>query len=253
MHNPLDLSGKRFVVTGASSGIGRCTAVLISRLGGRVACVDRDEKGLSDVHAALEGDGHAVRVQDLLLLSEIPAWMAELGDQWGRLDGLVHSAGLSCSTPLQVLEPEAYRKALTLNTEAGLALARAFQRRKTCAPNGGSIVFISSVMALVGSPTVVGYSMTKAALIGMAKSMAVELAPRRIRVNCIAPGFVKTPMYNQVAQFWDPGEEARLRALHPLGWGEPEDVANAIAYLLADTGRWVTGSVLTVDGGYTAQ
>ena len=83
--------------------------------------------------------------------------------------------------------------------------------------------------------------------------MAVELAPKKIRVNCVAPGFVRTPMYDKVAKFWDQEQEARITALHPLGWGEPEDIANAIAFLLADAGRWITGTVLTVDGGYTAQ
>ena len=95
--------------------------------------------------------------------------------------------------------------------------------------------------------------MSKAALVGMARSMAVELAPRRIRVNCVSPGFVRTPMHNKVAKFWDPEQEARITDLHPLGWGEPTDIANAIAFLLADTARWITGTVLTVDGGYTAR
>jgi NAD(P)-dependent dehydrogenase (short-subunit alcohol dehydrogenase family) len=108
-------------------------------------------------------------------------------------------------------------------------------------------------MAIVGSATIVGYSMSKAALIGMSRSMALELAPRRIRVNCVAPAFVRTPMYSKVMGFWDPEQEARIAALHPLGEGEPEDIANAIAFLLADTGKWITGTVLTVDGGYTAQ
>jgi NAD(P)-dependent dehydrogenase (short-subunit alcohol dehydrogenase family) len=106
---------------------------------------------------------------------------------------------------------------------------------------------------MVGSPAAVGYSMSKAALVGMARSMAVELAPRRIRVNCVSPGFVRTPMHNKVAKFWDPEQEARITDLHPLGWGEPTDIANAIAFLLADTARWITGTVLTVDGGYTAR
>jgi len=100
---------------------------------------------------------------------------------------------------------------------------------------------------------VAGYSMTKAALIGLARSLAIELAPRRIRVNCVAPGFVRTPMLGKAAKFWDPEQEARIADLHPLGWGDPEDIANAIAFLMADTGRWITGTVLTVDGGYTAQ
>jgi NAD(P)-dependent dehydrogenase (short-subunit alcohol dehydrogenase family) len=179
--------------------------------------------------------------------------MTNLAEQGGPLHGLVHAAGLPCTAPLRVLEPDVYRDVWTVNTEAALALVRMFQSRKVYAGDHGSIVLISSVMAIVGSPTIVGYSMSKAALIGMARSMALELAPKQIRVNCVAPGFVRTPMYSQVAGFWDAGQEARITALHPLGPGDPEDVANAIAFLLADASRWITGSVLTVDGGYTAQ
>jgi NAD(P)-dependent dehydrogenase (short-subunit alcohol dehydrogenase family) len=140
-----------------------------------------------------------------------------------------------------------------VNTEAALELARCFQSRKVYAGEKGSIVFISSVTAVVGSPTVIGYSMSKAALIGMARSMALELAPRNIRVNCVAPGFVRTPMYDKLVKFWEHEPAGRFEALHPLGLGEAEDIANAIAFLLADTGKWITGSVVTVDGGYTAQ
>jgi NAD(P)-dependent dehydrogenase (short-subunit alcohol dehydrogenase family) len=179
--------------------------------------------------------------------------MTNLAEQGGLLHGLVHAAGMPCTAPLRVLEPDVYRDVWTVNTEAALALVRMFQSRKVYAGDHGSIVLISSVMGIVGSPTIVGYSMTKAALIGMARSMALELAPKQIRVNCVAPGFVRTPMYNQVAGFWDAEQEAHITALHPLGRGDPEDVANAIAFLLADASRWITGSVLTVDGGYTAQ
>jgi NAD(P)-dependent dehydrogenase (short-subunit alcohol dehydrogenase family) len=253
MHNPLDLNGRRILVTGAASGIGRATALLLSRLSATVIGVDRDADGLQQALSSLEGTGHVSQVCNLCELANIPRWMTELAGRTGPLHGLVHAAGVSCIVPLQVLQPESYRDVFTINTEAGLALARAFQSRKVYAGDNGSIVFISSVMALVGSPTVVGYSMSKAALVGMARSMALELAPRKIRVNCVAPGFVRTPMHQQVAKFWDAEKEARFEALHPLGWGKPEDVANAIAFLLADTGRWITGSVLTVDGGYTAQ
>ncbi len=115
------------------------------------------------------------------------------------------------------------------------------------------MVFVSSVMALVGSPGSAAYSMSKAALHGLAKSLALELAPRRIRVNCVAPGYVNTPMYARLAGFWSPEERARVESDHPLGIGSPEDVAQAICFLLAPASRWITGCVLPVDGGYTAR
>lgn len=253
MHNPLDLSGRRFLVTGAASGIGRATSILISRLSGLVAGVDQDREGLEKTLADLKGSGHTRYGCDLRDLESIPQWVSELVERWGPLHGVVHAAGVPCRVPLRVLGRESYRDMFAVNTEAALSLTRVFQSRKVYAGASGSIVFLSSVMAIGGSAAAVGYSMSKAALIGMARSMAVELAPRGIRVNCVAPGFVRTPMFDKVAESWDQEQEAQIKALHPLGWGEPEDIANAVAFLLADTGRWITGTVLIVDGGYTAQ
>lgn len=253
MHNPLDMQRRRILVTGAASGIGRATCVLLSQLSARVAAVDLDAQGLAETCRLLEGEGHTQMQLDLSQLDEIAPAVARDAAAHGPLSGAVHAAGLPCIEPIRLLEPAAYRRALTVNTEAALALARAFQRKETCTPEGGSIVFVSSVMALVGSPGSAAYSMSKAALHGLARGLALELAPRRIRVNCVAPGFVNTPMFARLARFWDPAERARVEADHPLGIGTPEDIAHAICFLLAPTGCWITGCILPVDGGYTAR
>ena len=252
MRNPLDLSGSRILLTGASSGIGRATALTLADIGARLLLVDREANGLTETLAQLGGDGHTAVTLDLRDVAAIPDLMIRLAAEGGALSGLVHAAGVPCVSPLRLLAPDSYRDVLLVNTEAALALARGFQRPKVFAGGDGSIVFIASVMATVGSSGAVGYSMSKGALTAMSRSMALELASRRIRVNCVAPGFVRTPMLDRVGARWDAHQLAAVEALHPLGLGEPGDVANAIAFLLAPASRWITGSVLAVDGGYTA-
>jgi 3-oxoacyl-[acyl-carrier protein] reductase len=250
--NPLSLESRRVLVTGAASGIGRATCRLLSRLDARIVAVDVDEAGLEGLIPELSGDGHTRFGADLADLDRIPGWMNELAGAGGPLSGVVHAAGLSCVQPLRLLTPALYRKVLAVNTEAALALARGFQRRAVGDPRGGSIVFISSVMACAGAPGAAAYALSKSALHGLARSLALELAPAKIRVNCVAPGFVQTPMFDRMASLWETEQRTGVEAAHPLGLGAPLDVAHSVAFLLADTARWITGTVLTVDGGYTA-
>jgi len=248
------LTGRTFLVTGAASGIGRATSVLLSRLGARVACLDIDEEGLAETRRLLEsGDAHNFQVGDLKDLNNIAGWLSECVKSLGPLHGFVHAAGLPAPWPLRGLSASMWNDVRLINTEAALILTKEFHGRKIYAGDHGSVVFISSVMARVGSPAAAVYSMTKSALEGMARSLAMELAPRGIRVNCVAPGFVRTPMLGRMEALQEPGYAARLEALHPLGLGQPEDVANAAAFLLGDAARWITGTVVVVDGGYTAQ
>jgi len=247
------MDGRHVLVTGAASGIGRATAHLLARLGARLTLIDRDEEGLQGTLEGLGDGGHLVLAADLRDLAGIEALMLRSADRNGLLQGAVHAAGIQRILPAKALTPEGWRELMTVNAEAGLALARAFPGRKISGGGPGSIVFISSVIGLAGSPGAVAYSMSKGALHGLTASLALEFAPKRIRVNCVAPGFVRTPLFDRTASTWDAATWAAVEARHPLGFGEPEDVANAAAFLLADTGRWITGTVLVADGGYLAQ
>jgi len=251
--NPFHLEDRSFLVTGAASGIGRAAAILLSRLGARLICCDVNEIGLREIAADLRGKGHSFKVFDLNNIQAIEPWLSDICVSSGRVHGLVHAAGVSCIFPVKVLSFDKIREVLLINAEAALALAKAFVNPKIYAGSNGSIVFVSSVMSLVGSAATVGYSLSKGAINGMTRSLAIEYAKKQIRVNAVAPGFVITPMFEKAREMWSKEQAAHVEALHPLGLGKPEDIANAIAFLLADTGRWITGTIMVIDGGYTAQ
>ena len=253
LFNPLDLANRHYIVTGASSGIGRSTAVLLHRLGARLALIDRDEAGLDELARMLdETQGIRTYAADLAETTVISELVERCVIAGGHLHGVIHCAGVQSIAPVRYLQIDMWRRIFAVNTEAALAFGKAMASRKIYAGNHGSLVFISSVMASVGSVGAIPYSMSKAALEGMARSLALELAGRQIRVNCIAPGFVQTPLFERTEQMWDADQRQAVERQHPLGFGQPEDIANAVAFLLADTGRWITGSVLVVDGGYLA-
>lgn len=242
------------MVTGASSGIGRSAATLLHKLGARLSVVDRDQAGLDSLAAELRGSEPIVpHVADLTDVAAIEALVARCVAANGLLHGVVHCAGIQSIVPVRTLQIDGWRKIFAVNTEAALMLGKSMSSKKVYAGEHGSIVFISSVMGMVGSVGAIAYSMSKAALDGLARSLSLELAPRRIRVNCIAPGFVRTPLFEQTEKLWDEDQKKAVEDLHPLGFGQPEDVANAVAFLAADTGRWITGSVMVVDGGYLAR
>jgi NAD(P)-dependent dehydrogenase (short-subunit alcohol dehydrogenase family) len=251
MINPLDLTGSTILVTGASSGIGRETAHLISQLGARVVLVGRNEERLSETLQRLEGDGHRIAPFDLSSTDEIPHWLKSTSAASGPFQGLVHCAGVHKLRPLRVLNSKAVEDVMRINAGAAIGLARGFCQKDVCAPDS-SIVFLSSVAGLTGQAGHAAYAASKGAIIALTKALAVELAGEHIRVNCVAPGVVTTEMGQGLLEMLSPEQGMALEAMHLLGLGRPRDVAYAIAFLLGETARWITGSVLVVDGGYTA-
>lgn len=248
--NPLDLSGRTILVTGASSGLGRETAILLSELNARVVLQGRNADRLQETRRHLQGEGHTLSVFDLLASDRISEWLKSITAQTGPLHGFVHSAGTAVTLANRLLSAKRADDLIRTNLTSALMLAKAFQQ-KGCYTQGAAIVFLSSVVGLVGKNGASAYAATKAALIGVTRSLAVELAPERIRVNCIAPAMVRTEMFDRYAASAPPEQLAAEERHHPLGFGTPRDVAHAAAYLLAETGRWVTGTTLVVDGGYS--
>jgi 3-oxoacyl-[acyl-carrier protein] reductase len=248
----MSLKGSTVLVTGASSGIGRETAVLLSSLNARLVLVGRDRERLGQTLSDLSGEGHIIAPFDLALTEEIRQWFASLASDLGPMNGLVHAAGKQLTMPVRFVTPQATDELLRTNLSSAIMLSRAFCQ-KHCHTATSSVVFISSVVGLVGRSDASVYGASKAALIGLSKSLAIELAPERIRVNCVAPAFVQTELLDEVREMMTQDQYKALEDLHPLGFGTARDIANAVVFLLADTGRWITGSTLVVDGGYSAR
>jgi NAD(P)-dependent dehydrogenase (short-subunit alcohol dehydrogenase family) len=249
--NPFAMKGRTILVTGASSGIGRETAILLSQLEARVVLVGRDVKRLEETRTNMSGNDHLVQSIDLTRGDLIPGWLRQTASDTGPIAGLVHCAGIHQSIPLRVLTAEKVDEVMRTNVTAAIMLVKAF-RQRGCCTRPARIVLMSSVAGIAGQSAVSVYSASKAAIGGFTRSAAMELAPEGIRVNCIAPGYVSTEMTAALRNKLTPDQFAAMESSHPLGLGTPRDIAYASAFLLAETGRWITGTTLVVDGGFAA-
>jgi NAD(P)-dependent dehydrogenase (short-subunit alcohol dehydrogenase family) len=249
--NPMSLEGRTILVTGATSGIGKATAIYLSKLGARVVASGRNEERLNEVLGQLEGDGHLGRIFDLAQLDGIVAWMKALCAEIGPLNGIAHCAGVQATRPIQAVNPAFITDVLTQNLVASLMLAQAF-RLKACHGTPASLVYVSSSAALKAAPGNVVYASSKGGIVSAVKGLGVELVRDGVRVNAVAPAMVDTPMSDQFRTILSEENFKRVVDMHPLGLGHPDDVAAAIAFLLADTSKWITGSILNVDGGFLA-
>jgi NAD(P)-dependent dehydrogenase (short-subunit alcohol dehydrogenase family) len=246
-------AGRRVLVTGASSGIGRAIAIELSRCGASLLLSGRNVDRLEQTASALEGTSHQVLPLDLLEMESIHGIVRQAVDQGGRLYGLCHCAGMVETLPLSAIKLTQFRRMMEINVTAGFELSRVFSRRDVMSGEGGSILFISSIYGLVGQSGQIAYSATKGALHAAARAMAVELARRNIRVNTLSPGLVHTPLSDGALAKLSAEDVRKLEAAHPLGPGQPEDVARAAVFMLAPQNRWITGTDLVIDGGYTAR
>lgn len=242
-YNPYSLEGKTILVTGASSGIGRATAIECAKLGAKVIITGRNEERLQQIYAQLEGTGHQWISADLSTQEGIES----LVEQMPNVDGLVNNAGISNTKPIGFIKPEDLEKLFGTNAFAPMMLTKMLLKKKKL-NNGASIVFVSSAASI--NPDVANsiYSATKAAIASFSRSCAKELAAKQIRSNSVHPGMVQTEMVQNLV--FDEEELARDMARYPLKrYGKPEEIAWAIIYLLSDASAWVTGTQMVIDGG----
>ncbi len=249
MGNPFSLENKNILVTGASSGIGRAIAVECSKMGANVMITARNEERLNQTLSQMENmERHKILTADLSCEEGILKIVDWIGGK--ILDGIVQCAGFTVSKPFLYLSKDEVRDVMQVNFEAPVFLTQMLLKRKKIV-KGTSIVFISSISGVYCS-AVAGsaYSASKGAINGMVKAMAIELAPKDIRVNCVNPGMIKTGIFDAEVITQEQMEEDAKK--YPLKrYGNPEEVAYAVIYLLSDASCWVTGTNLVIDGGFT--
>lgn len=248
--NPFSLAGKRVLVTGATSGLGLSIALSCARMGAEIIATGRNQERLSKVLHDLQAISdlpHMAMAADLTVAEERTAFVEAIGTP---IYGVVHSAGISKLCPVRQMNEAHLRELQSINVEAPMLLTQGLLKRNLIAA-GGSIVFIASIAAHMGVAGVGAYSGTKAALIAISRCLALEVVKREIRVNCLSPALVDTPMLSATAQM--PGALEGHRERHPLGFGKPEDVANAAIFFISGASRWITGTTLVMDGGLTIE
>lgn len=244
--NIIDLTNLTFVITGAGSGIGRETAKVLSEQGAKVVMLDLNQEGLDETKSLLEGEGHIMRAVDLTDFEALPELVKGIIAEIGTVDGLVHCAGISSRKPLNVLRPEGFSKVMDVNFYSFEELTRLFTKKGNM-NDGGSIVVMSSISSIRGYKAKTEYCVSKAAVDAFVRCMALELAPKRIRINSVMAAEVLTPLALKARETNAMVGAADFEA--PLGPSEPYEVANTIAFLLSDATKTITGASILIDGG----
>ncbi|WP_038077796.1 SDR family NAD(P)-dependent oxidoreductase [Treponema primitia] len=244
--NPFTLCGKVILITGASSGIGKSMAIECSKMGATLVITGRNEERLKETFQKLQGNGHQMVATDLSNIAQISKTWSD--DNFSPFDGIVLNAGVNDKSPIKFISEKKIDHIFKINFYAPALLIQTILKNKKINDNA-SIIMISSVATNLAAISNALYAASKGAINSFMKVLALELSPRRIRVNCIQPGMVRTDILSKYAL---QEELESWEKTYPLGrFGQPEDIAFPVIYLLSDAAKWVTGSIFTIDGGIT--
>ncbi len=242
-------AGKVAIVTGGASGIGQACAFALSREGASVAIFDKSDSAQTADALIAEGRQAASFHVDVTDDNSVREAVSQTMAQFGRIDILHNNAGIAVRHPVAEEAEQMWDRCMDVNVKGVFLCSRHVVPHML--ERGGSIINTSSVTGIVGVRNRAVYSATKGALVALTRNMALDYARYHIRVNCICPGFTRTPLAEALLS--DPVRAQRLTDMHPLGrLGEPEDIANALVFLASDLASWITGHAMVVDGGFSA-
>ncbi|MBQ6066471.1 MAG: SDR family oxidoreductase [Clostridia bacterium] len=252
MYNLIDLTDRRILVVGASSGIGKKTAITLSNLGAKLVLVAIDEEQVMQALTELSGDGHAAYYADVSKLDAIEGLIKGIVEKHGPLDGMVYSAGLGTALPLMQSKPEKVLNTFNVNFFGFFEMVRQVARKGRFNP-GLRIVGVSSCASLRGDKSKSIYSSSKSAMDSAVRCMAKELAEKEICINTVAPAMTATELYAKFVEKYgeDSDTNRELTSRQYLGIAQTQDIANAIAFLISPAARFITGITMPVDGGLT--
>lgn len=251
MINPMDLSGKRYLVTGASSGLGRQVCVTLSCLGAKAILVARREEMLRETESLMEGSGHVYYLFDLNKVDEIERLIKKIVEEGGKLDGFVHCAGLAPTKPLLLTKYDFMQEMMRVNVLSFIEIVRVVTKKKNWNSNA-SIVAVSSAASIRGDKAKTAYCATKGALDSAVRAIAMELGEtKKIRVNTVNPAWIETDMFHEYIETCGREKIEEIEKRQFLGVSTPQEIANVVAFLLSPAAAQITGQSIIVDGGRT--
>lgn len=239
------------LLTGATSGIGFETLKQLIEDGHSVYAIGRDFSKIDTFVKKNKSQIYTFNF-DLKEVNQITQLFSRFTMDNHKFDALIHCAGIEETLPLTLYSPNVINNIFEVNVFSGIELLRHFTKKKY-SNDGASVVFLSSVMGVLGQPGKIGYCASKAAILGMVKASALEFAKRKIRINAVLPGIINTPMTQTLFSQMPEDKIDQIKKMHPLGFGEVQDVVPTILFLISNNTRWITGQSFILDGGYSIQ
>ena len=246
------LQNKNILITGASSGIGKECAFRCYKEGAKVHLLGRNERSLKEIYAQLNDNNNSISVLDLQDFERYQNIIESIVTKHGKIDGFIHSAGYQITLPISAMNYQMYLDIFSVNTISAFEFIRLLSKRNYSNLSGMSIVLIASIMSIIANPALTAYCASKAALVGGAKALALELANNKIKVNCVSPGYLEdTKMMTELDEILSNQELDNLKKGYPLGLGSTNDITALCLFLLSDESKWITGQNIIIDGGYS--